>query len=85
MYRMGWSKEDKIFYYSEFLGRRDKIDDEDMLTKEDKSKYESEINNLKKLFLKFAKGEIVYDTGKDRFYEGKKVLDSSTELKITLD
>jgi integrase len=48
MYRMGWNKEDKVFYYSEFLGRRDKIDDEDMLTKEDKNKYEQEINILKK-------------------------------------
>lgn len=48
MYRFGWSKEDKIFYYSEFLGRRDKIDDDDMLTKEDKTKYEKELNELKK-------------------------------------
>lgn len=85
MYRMGWSKEDKIFYYSEFLGRRDKIDDEDMLTKEDKTKYEVEINNLKKLFFKFAKGEIVYDTDDDAFYDGDKVIDSPTKLKIDFD
>jgi len=42
MYRFGWSREDKIYYYSEFLGRRDKIDDEDMITSEDKTKYEKE-------------------------------------------
>ncbi len=48
MYRFGWSREDKIFYYSEFLGRRDKIDDEDMLTKEDKDKYEKDIMVLQK-------------------------------------
>lgn len=48
MYRMGWKKEDKILYYSEFLGRRDKIDDEDMLTTEDKNKYEKDIEKLKK-------------------------------------
>lgn len=48
MYRFGWSREDKIFYYSEFLGRRDKIDDEDMLTTEDKNKYEMEIEKLKR-------------------------------------
>lgn len=48
MYRMGWKNEDKIYYYSEFLGRRDKIDDEDMLTKEDKNRYEKEIEKLKK-------------------------------------
>ena len=48
MYRMGWKNEDKILYYSEFLGRRDKIDDEDMLTPEDKSRYERDIAKLKK-------------------------------------
>lgn len=48
MYRMGWSREDKIFYYTEFLGRRDKIDDEDMLTIEDKTRYEKDIDKLKK-------------------------------------
>ena len=48
MYRMGWKNEDKIFYYSEFLGRRDKIDDEDMLTLEDKNRYERDIAQLKK-------------------------------------
>lgn len=47
MYRMGWKNEDKIFYYSEFLGRRDKIDDEDMLTVEDKNRYEKDIEKLK--------------------------------------
>jgi len=46
MYRMGWAREDKIFYYTEFLGRRDKIDDEDMLTTEDKTKYEKDIKKL---------------------------------------
>lgn len=48
MYRMGWKNEDKILYYSEFLGRRDKIDDDDMLTLADKTKYEKDIEKLKK-------------------------------------
>jgi len=48
MYRMGWKKEDKILYYSEFLGRRDKIDDEDMMTKEDRTALESEMDKTKK-------------------------------------
>ena len=48
MYRMGWKREDKILYYSEFLGRRDKIDDEDMMTLEDKSKYEKQLETEKK-------------------------------------
>lgn len=49
MYRMGWSKEDKIYYYSEFLGRRDKIDDDDMITQEDKTKYEKDLERIKKI------------------------------------
>lgn len=48
MYRMGWTTEKMINYYTEFLGRRDKIDDEDMLTKEDVNRYEKDIAQLKK-------------------------------------
>ncbi|MDM8536019.1 site-specific integrase [Desulfobacterales bacterium HSG17] len=47
MYRMGWKNEDKILYYSEFLGRRDKIDEDDMLTVDDKNKYEKNIEKLR--------------------------------------
>lgn len=68
MYRMGWKREDKIFYYSEFLGRRDKIDDEDMITTADKSRYEKEIKELKtqqeefKKFMKTNSGNLVINT-----------------------
>jgi len=48
MYRAGWLQEDKVLYYSEFLGRRDKIDDEDMMTKEDKTALENELDKNKK-------------------------------------
>jgi integrase len=47
MYRFGWKKEDKVFYYSEFLGKKDTIE-EDMITETDKNKYEIEIKALKK-------------------------------------
>ena len=47
MYRFGWKKEDKIYYYSEFLGVKDNID-EDMITEEEKNKYEKEIDSNKK-------------------------------------
>jgi len=47
MYRMGWKNEDKILYYSEFLGRRDKIDEDDMVTVDDKNKYEKNIEKLR--------------------------------------
>jgi integrase len=48
MYRMGWSEEKEIRYYSEFLGQADTIDDEHMVTTEDRTKYEKEIELLKK-------------------------------------
>ena len=48
MYRMGWKKENKVFYYSEFLNMRDKIDDADLLTIEDKNAYDRKIEELEK-------------------------------------
>lgn len=47
MYRMGWSSEKFVKYYSEFLGLSDTISDDDMVLSEDKTKYEKEIANLK--------------------------------------
>jgi integrase len=38
MYRMAWTSERFIRYYSEFLGQNDELSDEDMLTEEDKGK-----------------------------------------------
>ncbi len=66
MYRCGWSREDKIFYYSEFLGRRDTIDDEDMMTLEDKNKYETEIEQLKK---EIEKGKVKQEENKEEIKE----------------
>ncbi len=66
MYRCGWSKEDKIFYYSEFLGRRDTIDDEDMMTLEDKNKYETEIEKLKK---EIEKSKVKQEENKEEIKE----------------
>jgi integrase len=46
MYRMGWSEEKEVRYYSEFLGQADSIDDENMVTTEEKTKYEKRIDML---------------------------------------
>ncbi|MFA6175064.1 MAG: site-specific integrase [Phycisphaerae bacterium] len=48
MYRMGWSEEKEVRYYSEFLGQADTIDDENMVTTEEKTKYEKRIELLEK-------------------------------------
>lgn len=47
MYRMGWTSERFIKYYSEFLGQEDKISDEDMISQEDRTKMQKEIELLK--------------------------------------
>lgn len=47
MYRMGWTRSDRVHYYSEFKNLSDTIDDDDMLSQEDRNKYEVEIKNLK--------------------------------------
>jgi integrase len=46
MYRMGWSRENEVRYYSEFLGMADQIDDADMVTTEQKTAYERRIQSL---------------------------------------
>jgi len=46
MYRMGWTSEKWIKYYSEFLGQNDELSDEDMLTQEDKSKFEKQQKDI---------------------------------------
>jgi integrase len=48
MYRMGWSEEKEVRYYSEFLGQADSIDDENMVTTEEKSQYEKRIEILER-------------------------------------
>ncbi len=46
MYRMGWSEEKEVRYYSEFLGQADAIEDDNMITTEEKTKYEKRIELL---------------------------------------
>ena len=48
MYRMGWSKENEVRYYSELLGMSDQIDDADMVTTEEKTAYEKRIQALER-------------------------------------
>jgi integrase len=48
MYRMGWSREKMVIYYSEFLGLSDQIEDDDMVTKEEKTRYEKRIEILER-------------------------------------
>lgn len=53
MYRMGWTSENLIKYYSEFLGMSDQISDENMVTTEDKTKFEKENESIKQSLVNF--------------------------------
>ncbi len=48
LYRFGWKKPDKIFYYSEFLGMVDNISQEDMLIDVTKTELQKELDEYKK-------------------------------------
>ncbi|MDP2749574.1 MAG: site-specific integrase [Nanoarchaeota archaeon] len=47
-YRFGWKKEDKIEYYTHFLGKQDFLSEEDMLSPEDKTRLEKELDEQRK-------------------------------------
>ncbi|MBU3896714.1 MAG: hypothetical protein KJ697_02155, partial [Nanoarchaeota archaeon] len=47
-FRFGWKKSDKIHYYSEMLGMRDTISDEDLLVDITKTEIEKQLLNSKK-------------------------------------
>lgn len=74
MYRLGWKREDEIFYYSEFLGMNDEITDEDMVLREDKDKLvemekrlkdtQSEMKRIEELVVHLANKKV-----KTRYYE----------------
>lgn len=48
MYRFGWKKSDKIFYYSEFLGMKDNISEGDLLLDVTKTDLQNELEKIKK-------------------------------------
>ena len=48
-YRFGWKKSDKIHYYSELLGMKDTISEEDMLLDITKTEIEKELHSTKKV------------------------------------
>ena len=75
MYRMGWSEEKEVRYYSEFLGQSDSIDDEDMVTTEEKTKYEKKIARLEQSNQKTA--ELVAELI-------KKIADIQNGVRISL-
>ncbi|MGV8151772.1 MAG: hypothetical protein ACP5OG_01700 [Candidatus Nanoarchaeia archaeon] len=48
MYRFGWKEANKIFYYTEFLGMRDNISQESMLTEPEKGEIKQKQDDLER-------------------------------------
>jgi len=74
MYRFGWKSEKYVLYYSEFLGMKDKIRNEDMYIDVTKTELEKEIGELK---AKFSKKNIQKEVWKvlSEYLKEKKNLD----------
>ena len=58
MYRFGWKKADKIYYYSEFLGMTDNIKQDDMLVGTTKTELQKENEKLRKEFEVFKEDNL---------------------------
>lgn len=74
MYKFGWKKADKIFYYSEFLGMVDTIKEEDMLIDVTKTELQQNNDNLKKEF------ELLKDSNSHEIEALKKIQEMQTDV-----
>ncbi|MEN7982119.1 MAG: hypothetical protein ABFQ65_01585 [Nanoarchaeota archaeon] len=73
--RGGWKNYRMLDYYTKFIGLSGEIKKDKLKLEEDKTKLEQDMDGLKELFVRFAKGEIVYDDEEKTFYDGKKIID----------
>jgi hypothetical protein len=69
MYRFGWKKADKVFYYSEFMGMVDNIQQENLLIDITKTELQQQNEKLKKDF------ELMRDDSKNQSFKFKEMLD----------
>lgn len=87
MYRMAWTSERWIKYYSEFLGQNDEITDDDMITKEDQGKLEKqqkEIEELKRRFEEYIEAREETDVSKE-FFKYSVGLKNKKQMEDSLD
>ena len=74
-YRFGWKKSDKIHYYSEMLGMKDTIQEDDMFVDITRTEIEQELEKIKK-------NKEVTD---DRLKSAEERLDHFNEIMIKLE
>src|SRR3989344_3263386 len=75
-YRFGWKKSEKIHYYSELLGMRDTISEEDMFTDITKTEIQRDLENSKKQNL------ILQDRLKTMEIQMAKVMEMTDRINV---
>lgn len=73
-YRFGWKKSDKIHYYSELLGMRDTIQEDDMLVDITRTEIEKELEKTRK------ENDILQDKMSIMEDQMRKILDVNVEI-----
>lgn len=82
MYKFGWKSEKYIHYYSEFLGMKDPIKDEDLYVDITKTELEREIEKLKRNYEALAKGLLKIASGKN-FNDKYKIVEIKNDIPTT--
>ena len=75
-YRFGWKKSDKIHYYSELLGMRDTISEEDILIDVTKTEIEKEMQKTR------SENEILKDQMENLQMQVARISELVTKLSI---
>lgn len=75
-YRFGWKKSDKIHYYSELLGMKDTISEEDLLIDTTKTELEQRLTKSEK------EKEIMQDRMKTMELQMVKIMEKVMELEV---
>ena len=78
-YRFGWKKSDKIHYYSELLGMKDTISEEDLLIDVTKTEIEKELQRTKK------ENELMQERMKTMEMQIAKVMEWTNRVGMALE
>ncbi len=80
MYRFGWKKTDKIFYYSEFLGMADNISETNMLSETDKTQMQKDFERISQEYKDLRKENIDIKKAVNMMMERESKIDVSRDI-----
>jgi hypothetical protein len=75
-YRFGWKKSDKIHYYSELLGMKDTINEEDMMVDVTKTEIEKQLNRTQR------ENDLLQDRLKTMEMQMIKIMEMTKQLEM---